>query len=99
MARTFLQEFLADSPSTLFNAMRPQVGSRSFTDYFRGREGSVRGDYLGSLGRSALAGVIPTQGYEEFLGTYPWRDYWEGLSPEKRGGRPTAFSPRMTWGG
>ena len=96
-ARTFLDAFLDDNPNIAFEALRPQTASRSFTDYWRGQYGSVYGDYLGSVGRTALKGEIPAQSVTEFLGDYPWEAYWQGLSPSGRGERPSMFAPRLQW--
>jgi hypothetical protein len=100
-ARTFLDAFLEDNPDILFGALRPQTASRSFTDYWRTREGAVRGDYLAGLGRSAMQGGIsktnPGQKYSDFLGDYPWEAFWQGLSPQARGERPSMGAPRLQY--
>jgi hypothetical protein len=94
-ARNFLDSFLDDNPNIVFEAMRPRTASRGFTDYWRGRYGTVLGDYFGSIGQTARSGQIPTQSFQSYVGEYPWRDYWESLSPGARGERPSLYSPRL----
>jgi hypothetical protein len=99
--RPFLSEFLEDRPDILFQAMRPQDQGpgrgRSFLDYWRGRQGNVWDDYLGSIGKAALAGEIPTQTFQSFLGDYPWQQYWSALSPSQRGDRSGLLTPQLRW--
>jgi hypothetical protein len=97
LLQSSLDSFLEDNPNILFEALRPQTASRSFTDYWRGRYGSVLGDYIGGIGRTALKGTIPTEKFQDFVGEYPWTAYWEGLSPSARGERPSMYAPRTRW--
>lgn len=92
---SFLDAFLEANPDILFQAMRPQSGPPSFVDYFRGRQPQVLGNYLGSLGRAALAGEAPTQTLQSYLGAYPWLQRWQGLSPSQRGDQSSRFAPRL----
>jgi len=98
---SFLSAFLEDRPDMLFQAMRPQRQGpgrgQSFMDYFRGQQGNTWDDYLGSLGRTALGGEIPTQSYQSYLGNYPWMQRWQQMSPGQRGERPSLFAPRTRW--
>jgi len=95
--RTFLDAFLDDNPDIAFEALRPQSASRSFTDYFRGQFGSTYGDYLGGIGREALAGNEPTEEFVDFLGVQPWEAFYQGLSPTARGDRPSLLAPRTNF--
>ena len=98
---SFLSAFLEDNPNMLYQAMRPQQQGagmgRSFMDYWRGQQGNVWEDYLGSLGRTALGGEIPTQSYQSYLTGLPWMQRWQQMSPGQRKERPSLFSPRLRW--
>jgi hypothetical protein len=97
----FYDDFLEDEPDILFQASRPQtrgpgVGG-NFLDYWRGRTRDVYQDYLGGLGRQALAGQEPTGSFQSFLGDYPWQDFWRSLSPSQRGDRSSTLAPRLRY--
>jgi len=92
----FLSEFLEDNPDLLYQAMRPR-GSRTYADYFRTRQPQVTADYMGSIGRTAMEGQIPTQSYRDYLQNYPWRGEYLGQSPGARGEQPGLYAPRLKW--
>ena len=89
--------FLEETPEALYGAMRPRQGTSPFMDYWRGQEGRVWGDYMGALGQQAMAGEAPSMFYQDFLGQYPWMDYWRRMSPGQRGERPSMYAPGLRW--
>jgi len=97
MNNNIWQWWLEETPEALYGAMRPRQGGRSFLDYWRGQEGRVWGDYMAQLGQMAMAGQPPSLHYQEFLGDYPWTQYWQGLSPGERGERRSTFAPSLRW--
>ena len=97
MPLDFLGLFLEENPDILYAAMRPQTGGYNFMDYWRRQQGNVWGDYLGSLGRTALAGQEPNQSFTSYLTGYPWLQQWMGLGPEQRGERQQRFAPQLRW--
>ena len=101
MPDDFLKDWLEETPDVLYGAMRPwQLGAGrgyNFLDYFRGQQGNIYGDYLASLGRTALGGEAPTQTYGGYLEGFPWLQRYLGLSPEQRGEQPSRFAPTLRW--
>jgi hypothetical protein len=91
------REWLEEYPEIAYGAFRPQTGSPSFIDYWKGHQGDVYSDYLASLGRMTLGGQPPSLDYSSFLGNYPWMQYWQGLSPTQRGEYPSRFAPSLRW--
>jgi len=89
--------WLEDYPSALYGAMRPRTGSRSFTDYWRGQQSNVYGDYMARLGQMTMAGQPPNLGFQEFLGQYPFLSQYLGMSPGERGQYPARYAPRLRW--
>ena len=94
---TFWSQWLNETPDILYAAMRPQTGTRSFMDYWRGQQGNVYSDYLGRLGGMALGGQNPTLNYSDYLQDYPFLSKWSGMSPGERGEQPQRFAPRVRW--
>ena len=90
-----LADFLEDSPDILYQARRPMRGSTNFVNYWRARQGDVWGDYMGALGRQALAGITPTMSRTQFLGSYPFAQRYNELSPFQRGTQTSRFRPRL----
>ena len=93
--------FVEDDPNIAYSALRPQeLGAGrgwNFLDYWRNQQGRVWREYQGALGKLALAGQAPSLRYTDFLGRYPWMDYWQQMPPEQRGERASLFGPRMRW--
>jgi hypothetical protein len=95
---SFLDNFLADDPDVLFEALRPQYGqgSTNFVDYFRPRQGQIFNQYLGQIGRGALEGNVPNLNFTRFLQDFSFQDAYNRLSPSQRGGAPRSrFAPRL----
>ncbi len=96
---SFLNAFLEDNPRILFEALRPRDPGlgQNFIDFSRGQQSNIFGDYLGLLGRGALAGEVPDTSFRSFLGNLPWLERFQSLSPAARGERPSQFAPRLRW--
>ena len=76
--------FLEDNPDMLYRALMPG-GTNPFTNYWRSQYGRVYGDYMGGLGKQALAGVAPTQTFADYLSRFNWQNEWQALAPQQRG--------------
>ena len=97
MANMFLP-FLEEQPNILYQAMKPQQGSRSFMDYWKSAYPDVWNQYLGKLGGQALGGQDPTLQFSDFMSQYPWLKNWLSMSPQARGGtRQSNYSPGLRW--
>ena len=91
--------FLEDYPETAYGAFRPQAGTPTFLDYWRGQQGNVWGEYQGALGQMARAGEPPSLEFTSFLDNYPWLQRWFEQSPRQRGEQPGRFAPGLRWSG
>lgn len=95
--RTDLADFLEGEPDILYESLRPMRGSTGFINYWRARQGDVWGDYMGALGRTALAGIVPSLTYTQFLNAYPFSQRFDQLSPRRRGTETARFRPRLRY--
>lgn len=91
------RDWLEETPSALYGAMRPQTGSQPFMDYWKGQQGNVWEDYWSKLGTMALGGQAPSLNYSDFLSNYPWMSDWLKMGPGQRGERSSLFAPRTRW--
>lgn len=90
--------FLDDDPDIAFNALRPTTGSNTFLDYVQGQQSNIYGDYLGGLGRTALAGGSPAQTFTDYLRNFNFRGRFDRLGPRGRGGRlGSSIAPGLVW--
>jgi len=87
--------WLEETPSALYQAKIPG-GTPSFVDYWQRQQSRVSGQYAGMLGKQALQGQPPSLRFEDFLGDYPWSQYWYQMSPRERGYN-MGLSPSMQW--
>lgn len=85
--------WLEESPDILYRALLPG-GTNPFLDYWRSQYGRVYNDYLGGLGRTAIAGQVPNQTFADYLNTYGFNNQWQSLSPGQRG---EAMRPVTKW--
>lgn len=91
------REWLNEFPEAAYGAYRPQTGSRSFLDYWKGQQGNVYNDWWERMGSMARLGQPPNLEFPDFLQGYPWMQRWWELSPSERGERPTLFAPNVRW--
>lgn len=85
--------WLEDFPRARYGAQIPK-GAPSFQDYWRGQYGNVYGDYQTALGEMAMAGQPPSLMFGDFLGSYPFAEKYNLLSPRRRGYR---MPNRLEW--
>lgn len=87
--------WLEETPEALYGAMIPG-GTMPFQKYWQGQYGNVYQDYMTQLGKQALGGQPPSMLFGDYLGKYPFSQYWNLLSPRVRG-LNTALNPSYTW--
>ncbi len=88
--------WLTDSPDVAYQTLKPR-GSNAFTDWWRGKYSDTYGDYLGSLGQTAMGGNAPTQSFFDYLSNKNWAQDYYGQSPTSRGRSTRSFGPRAQW--
>ena len=87
--------WLEDTPQALYGAMLPG-GTMPFQKYWKGQYGNVYQDYMGQLGKQALQGQAPSTLFSDYLGKYPFSQYWDLMSPRAKGFN-TALNPSLSW--
>ena len=87
--------WLEDFPTAAYQARIPK-GTPSFQDYWQRQMSKVMGQYEGALGKQAMAGQPPSLLFSDFLGNYPWTQYWNQMSPGQRG-LNLNLSPSVRW--
>ena len=84
-----------ENPQALYGAMIPST-TPAIQKYWGNQYGDVWQNYMAKLGKMALGGNPPSLNFSEFLGTYPFSQYWNQMSPAQRGVR-TGLYPSMRW--
>lgn len=84
-----------ENPQALYNAMIP-TSTPAQQKYWGNQYGDVWQSYMGKLAKMALGGNPPNLNFSEYLGTYPWTEYWNQLSPNQRGYNPY-LSSSIRW--
>ncbi len=95
MPQNMWSYWLEDNPQTLYSGMFPTT-SPTMKNYWGNQFGGVWQDYQGKLAKMALGGQPPSLNFSEFLGNYPWSEYWNQLSPSAQGQR-TSLNPSYRW--
>jgi hypothetical protein len=91
------QWWLEESPLAAWGTFRPRTGSRGFTNYWKGKQSDVWGDYQGALGQQVLGGGEPNINWLDYLNNYQFSDRFKSLPPGERGESNRAFAPQVRW--
>lgn len=87
--------WLEDMPDMLYAGMYP-TNTPAQKSYWGNQYGNVWQDYSSKLAKMALGGQEPNLSFSNFLGSYPWSEYWNQLSPREQGAR-TSLYPSYQW--
>ena len=95
-------EFLEQEPKAAYFSRSNQFGgpqrSQRQTGFYQNAFSDLYNQYLGSLGKQARAGIMPTGGFNDFMGGIDFNDYYRQQVPyQQRNQGYSDFVPPTRW--
>ena len=95
-------EFLEQEPRAAFFSRSNEFGgpqrSGRQAGFFQNAFSTIFDQYLGSLGRQARAGMMPTESFNDFMGGFNFDDFYrQRVSSQQRNQGANDLAPSTRW--